>query len=93
MMNLLAGAIMNNELIELAKEIINDANRYYEIDNPDEQTPVILENIVLSASRMLKILTNRKHGCENCTCPTLDGYKITGSSCPIHELPICDSPF
>ena len=90
MMNVLVGAIMNNELIELAKDIIDSANRYYEVENPDEKTPVILENIVLSASRMLKILTNKKHGCENYTCPTLDGYKITGSSCPIHGLPKCD---
>jgi len=51
---------MNDELIELAKGIINDANSYYEITNPDEQTPVILENIVLSASRMLKILTDKQ---------------------------------
>lgn len=60
MMNLLAGAIMNDELIDLAKDIINDANLYYEIGNPDEQTPVILEKIVLSASRILKILTDKK---------------------------------
>jgi len=60
MTSLLAGAIMNDELIELAKGIINDANSYYEITNPDEQTPVILENIVLSASRMLKILTDKQ---------------------------------
>jgi hypothetical protein len=46
----------NNEIVELANDIINSANEYYEVENPDEKAPVILENIVLSASRILKIL-------------------------------------
>lgn len=25
-----------------------------------------------------------------CTCPTLDGIQVTGSSCPIHGLPYCE---
>lgn len=51
---------MNDELIELAKGIINDANSYYEVTNPDEHTPVILENIVLNASRILQILKGKE---------------------------------
>ena len=25
-----------------------------------------------------------------CTCPTLDGVPVTGSSCPLHGLPSCE---
>ena len=50
-----------SELIELLNEIINSANKYYEVENPEEQTPVILENIVFSAARIIKILTDKNH--------------------------------
>ena len=27
---------------------------------------------------------------DKCTCPTLEGFKVTGSSCPLHGLPDAD---
>ena len=27
---------------------------------------------------------------DECTCPTLDGVQVTGSSCPIHGFPTCE---
>lgn len=54
MMNFPADA--NDKLIELADSIINSANEYYEVANPDEEVPRILEDIVLSTSSMLSIL-------------------------------------
>jgi len=51
---------MNEELIKLAEGVINDANRYYEEINPDQEIPKILEEIVLGASRILQILKDKK---------------------------------
>jgi hypothetical protein len=47
-------------LRSLAANIIDAADRYYRVPNPDEETPKILEDIVFSAGIMYKILKDKK---------------------------------
>lgn len=47
-------------LRSLAANIIDAADRYYRVPNPDEEITKILEDIVLSAGIMYKILKDKE---------------------------------
>ena len=52
--------VNEKEIKELAEEIISSANSYYTISNGELNVPRILEDIVLSAVRIINITRNER---------------------------------
>lgn len=51
-------------------------------EHPDRYSQVEAWNQIRETGRIVKVAV-----LVLCTCPTLDGIKVTGSSCPLHGLP------